>query len=168
MSNNSSSAEDRNHCCPVVTPGRLPVCATLRLTKWLSKVDLPTFGTPTHIARMARFCIPLAAWAANCSARTSLAAAVTFFATWRSRESKANTTWPRFAKKFCHWLTTFGSAKSVFVIINKRGLSPAKRCTSGFCDEYGTRASTNSKIISTRGICSLICRKAFAMCPGNH
>ena len=45
------------------------------------KVDLPTFGTPTHMARIGRFLSPLAASCANWSWRISLLLLVTAFLT---------------------------------------------------------------------------------------
>ena len=132
VSNNSSSADERSHCCPVVTPGRFPVWATFFLTRWLRRVDLPTFGTPTHMARIGRFLSPLAASCANWSWRISLLLLVTSLLTLCCRESSAKNGCP-FAVKYCfHSANRSGSAKSVLVMISKRGLSPAARATSGF------------------------------------
>ena len=55
------------HCLPRVTPGRFWALADLRPATLLIKVDLPTLGTPTTMARTGRPTCPFSAHLAICS-----------------------------------------------------------------------------------------------------
>ena len=58
VSRSSSPLFRRIHCFPLVTPGLFPVLAQAFPAKELIKVDFPTFGIPTTIARTGRFTMP--------------------------------------------------------------------------------------------------------------
>ena len=51
VSRSSRLLSSRIHCFPLVTPGLLPVLVQALPAKELMKVDLPTLGIPTTMAR---------------------------------------------------------------------------------------------------------------------
>ena len=59
VSRSSTFLFSRIHCFPFVTPGLFPVLAHDFHARELIKVDFPTFGIPTTIARTGLFKIPL-------------------------------------------------------------------------------------------------------------
>ena len=142
--------------------------ATFFVTKWFKSVDLPTFGIPATNARIGLSLTPFSSRAAHLSANTLRAAFVIIWGVLWPRVSKATTSIPWASKYFFQAFVRSGSAKSVFVITNKRGFWPKTSSSSGLRDETGMRASTNSNTISTYFKFSRIRRKALAMWPGNH
>ena len=63
------------HCLPRVTPGRSPALADFGPATLLIKVDLPTLGTPTTMARMGRPTCPFSLHLAICSFKAFRASA---------------------------------------------------------------------------------------------
>ena len=59
VSRSSTCLFRRIHCFPLVTPGLLPVFAQAFPASALIKVDFPTLGIPTTMARTGRLRIPL-------------------------------------------------------------------------------------------------------------
>ena len=110
VSSRSSRASTLTHCFPRVTPGRSPALADLRRATLLIKVDLPTLGTPTTMARTGRPTCPFSRQRSICSFKRPWTAAENWPTPAPLLASVSSTAYPRSRKWAPHRRFQAGSA----------------------------------------------------------
>ena len=119
--------------------------------------DLPVFGMPTTIARVA-----------PAPSSSAASAAATRFTEPCSLPFTASAVRPRRRYHASHSRVACGSARSSRPKMTSRGLCAASRSSAGLDELRGTRASSTSMTTSTIRKRSPSLRMAVAMCPGYH
>ena len=168
VSSRSSPWSTWTHCLPRVTPGRSPALADFRPATLLMKVDLPTLGTPTTMARTGRPTRPFSRQRAICSFRASRTVGPncpTPLPVLASVSSTAKS-FPR--NQAPQARLPSGSAWSARLRTTSRGFCPQMASMSGLRLDRGMRASTSSTTMSTSFRSASICRRVLVMWPGYH
>ena len=168
VSSSSSPWSTVIHCFPRVTPGRSPALADFFLATLLIKVDLPTLGMPTTMARTGRPTWPFSFHLAICSFSAARITGENCLppAPLRASHSKTEIPWAR--KYAPQTLLAAGSAWSARLRMTTRGFPPTSSSKSGFRLAMGIRASMTSATTSTYLRFSPIIRRVLVMWPGYH
>ena len=153
------------HCLLLVTPGLSPTCALAVPAIRLMKVDFPTFGTPTIIARSVLL-IPFSLYLLTVSAPVRSISATAFFRIEGFVETSSTAVIPCFLKYSIHALFCVLDDRSLLLRTTTRSLFTKSASKSGLRQASGARASTISIIISTSLTLSSSIRLAFAIWPG--
>ena len=168
VSSSSTFLLSRIHCFPFVTPGLFPVLVQAFPARLLIKVDLPTLGMPTTMARTGRFRMPLFlslsifSRQASCMTAWMLFIPPPFFELTLTQEKPLP--WKYSIQASFH----FSSARSALLSRPSLALFFPSSSMSGFRLLTGTRASVSSITRSISFIFSCIIRLAFVIWPGYH
>ena len=168
VSSSSSPWSTVIHCLPRVTPGRSEALADFFLATLLIKVDLPTLGMPTTMARTGRPTWPFSRHLAICSLSAPRITGENCFTPAPLWASQVSTAIPWARKCASQSLVAAGSAWSARLRTTTRGLVPTRSSMSGLRLAMGMRASMISATTSTNFRFSPIIRRVLVMWPGYH